>query len=196
MRVFAYCAKSFEGSTRKAAGVRPHTCPPLFADAFDIRLLDGASLLYLDLHGLPGTAEWLGDDGLVALRADQIKGADLHGAIVFALNCHLADDDSPMLDALLDAGAQYVIGGDGENYGGKASPKWAGLLGLWFRRLLPALGPLDALALAKMRVRLDGYKARLSDFLGKRGRVSHTKAIEDTLGFRAYYRKGVHGNAS
>ena len=178
MRVFAYCANSFKNVTRKAAGVIPLTSPPSTVYNFDLALLENNDLLWFDLHGLPGQSCWLGDDRTLAMTATELRKADLRGTIVFALNCYLADEDSPMLDALLDAGARYVIGGDGQNWAGPRTLWGASLLGLWFRWLLAwGVPPLKALAWAKRRVRLSMLKR------GKR------LAAKDTLEFRAYYRE-------
>ncbi len=188
MRVFAYCCAEFEEATRKAAGVIPLLSPPTTAALFDSRWLEGYDLLYFDLHGEPGLDYWRDGEGIPALYAFQIEQANLDGAVVFALNCYLADDDSPMMDALLDAGASYVIGGDGRNYGAAHSPRWAGLLGLWVRRLMQVgLPPLRALGLAKQRVKLKGRGERRA----RKGlfQVSDAEAIKDTLAFRAYVRR-------
>ena len=179
MKVFAYCAMSFAESTRRAAGVMPTCCPPVSAANFDPAWLEGRDLLYFDLHGWPGEAVWAGDLMMPALTARQILEADLDGALVFASNCYLAEDDSPMLDALLEAGASMVVGGDGLNYGGHRVVFGAPLLGQWFRRLVRlGLPPLLALAWAKQRVRLDL-------------RGEHAAAAQDALAFRAYVKKGA-----
>ena len=173
MRIFAYCAKSYEESTRRAAGRQPLTCPPVSAEWFPVVLLEDCDLLYFDLHGQAYTQCWYGDNGIVALRDDQIRQANLGGAVVFVVNCYLADDESPMLDALLDAGAGYVIGGEGANFAGQTTPQGAALLGLWVRRLMAVgLPPLRALGWAKQRVR-----------------VSKTPRKADALAFTAYYRE-------
>lgn len=179
MKVHAYCCKSFEGITKKAAGVQPLTCPPTTAYNLDITHLAACDLLYIDLHGLPGETFWLGDNHILAFTTEQMRQMDLRNTIVFALSCYLADQESPTLDALLDAGARYVIGGDGKNWaGGRRSMLGAGLLGLWFRRLLSwRVPPLKALAWAKQRVRLSAMKK------------SKRLAAKDTLAFRAYYRE-------
>lgn len=177
MKVFAYCCESFKGGTRKAAGVEPVTCPPSWAGEFDTSQLEGNDLIYFDLHGAPRNDQWYGDHDIVALTASQLARVDLQGTIVFALNCFLADEESPMLDALLEAGARYVVAGDGRNYAGTKRLFGASLLGLWFRRLLELVGPLKALALAKRRVRLNLIK-------GKR-----KEEASDTLAFRAFYRR-------
>jgi hypothetical protein len=181
MKIFAYCAQSFESATRKAAGVQPLTCPPLHAEAFKPKMLSGHDFLYFDLHGCPGGTYWMGDYGIPAVEADTVRRADLRGAVVFATNCYLADEGSPMLDALLDAGARFVIGGDGQNWAGRtANLLGAGLLGWWVRRLMQlGLTPLDALALAKVRLMTTLSRARADG-----------AAARDTLGFRAFYRPG------
>jgi len=181
MRTFAYCAASFEDITRKAADVSPLCSPPTSVYNFDLALLENQDVLFFDLHGLPGESFWLGDDHVLAMTATELRKADLTSAVVFALNCYLADSNAPMLDTLLDAGARYVVGGDGKNWAGKKREiMGAGLLGLWFRRLLAwGVPPLRALAWAKQRVRLSALK---------RGKQL---AAKDTLQFRAYYREAT-----
>lgn len=192
MQAFAYCCKSFAPSGRKAAGVVPITCPPVTATSLDISQLENRRLLYFDLHGEPGEDYWLGDDGFVALTASQLRNIDLRGTIVFAVNCYLANQESPMLDALLDARAEYVIGGDGKNWAGAKTIFGASLLGLWFRRLLFLnVSPLKALAIAKHSVRGSMTARKL---LGRKGNKALTEkqlAAKDTLEFRAYYRRRV-----
>lgn len=184
MRVFAYCAASFQEATRRAAGMEPLTCPPASAEHFERSWLENHDFLYFDLHGAPGEAYWLGDEGIVALRADQITSCSLDGAIVFATNCYLADEESPMMDALLEAGARYVIGGQGPNWAGERTLYGASLLGWRFRQLLErGFDPLRALALAKKWIRLGLMAHRV---LGHAGRI---RTDEDTLAFRVYYRR-------
>lgn len=177
MRVAAYCAHSFRKATKKGAGVRPYTCPPLSAEFFSGTLVEGCDLIWFDLHGRAGASAWYGDRHIVALTADKVRSFRLGGAVVFAANCHLADEDSPMLDALLDAGASYVIAGAGSNWGGVERMTGTSLLGLWFRRYLAmGLPVLKALALAKRTARL----------------LSRDSAVlRDTLAFRAHYRRRV-----
>ena len=174
MKVFAYCSQSAEASTRRAAGVEPVTCPPTKAAAFETAWLEGQDFIYFDLHGAPGSTEWRGDKRTIALREAQIRAAKLYGAVVFATNCHLGDADSPMLVALLDAGASYVVAGDGLNWAGAQSVIGAARLGQFFRIALAFMDPRRALTAAKMGVQ------RLS--LRNRGMV------QDTLGFKLFYR--------
>lgn len=174
MRVVAYCAASFRGSTRRAAGVEPLTSPP-YVDAplvaggylqFRPALVAGADLLYLALHGQEWLSEWIGDERIVALRAETLVRCDLAGAVVFAESCWLPESD--MLAALFEAGAQAVVGGSGENYGGARRLAGVSLLGRWFRLWLGlGLGPAPALWLAKARA-LVTPGANRADLLGFR----------------------------
>ncbi len=181
LRVLAYCAASFVEATRRIAGVEPLTCPPITAVTFLPSCLRNLDLVYFDLHGAPGEDCWYGDDGHVALSAANLAGARLAGAVIVATNCYLADADSPMLDALLDGGASYVIGGAGPNYANRITVAGAGLLALWMRRLMElGFGPLHALKWAKQRVRIEllNPSAKLRE------------AAADTLEFRAFVKRG------
>lgn len=183
MKVFAYCCASFAEVTRQAAGVTPMLSPPVDAGSFDPVWLEGWDVLWFDLHGEVGTPWWWGDERLVALTAEQIRQADLGGTVVFAVSCHLADEGSLMLEALLDAGARYVIGGQGRNWGGRRTLFGAGLLGMRLVQLMDrGMDALEALAMAKRWLRL-GIAANA--VMGKRGKVM---AAKDALGFRAFYR--------
>jgi len=172
--------------------VTPVTSPPLTSTTFDATRLEGHDLLYIDLHGWPGAPVWLGQSALdtiverrnVALTVEQIGNISLLGTVVFAATCYLADDESPMLDALLDAGARYVIGGEGINWNGMHNPIGAGLLGQWLRGGMQlGIEPLRALALAKQRVSLSLVQYRL------RGMNAQVTAARDALAFRAYERR-------
>jgi hypothetical protein len=182
MNTFAYCARQFEEATRKAAGVNPLLSPPLTSRDGEILLgwMAWARFVYFDLHGFPGGTCWLGDDHVAAIRADQLAEADLSETVVFAANCHLADRESVMMDALLEAGATYVVAGEGPNQGPTAGRLYgAPLLGLWFRRIVAfGMEPLLALTWAKKVVRVDevlvGGQAAAADV--------------DAMGFRAYVR--------
>jgi hypothetical protein len=186
MRVFAYCAASFREATRRAAGVEPLTCPPASAEHFERSWLEERDFLYFDLHGMPGEPFWYGDGGTVALRADQVGQCSLKGAVVFAANCYLADKDSPMMDALLQAGARYVVGGQGQNWAGGRTVYGASLLGMRLRQLLErGMDPLKAITLAKRWVRLGLVANRVL------GRKDQVQAAEDTLAFRVYYRRDM-----
>lgn len=192
MKVFAYCALSFREATHKASGVPPMTCPPMTTDRFRPEWLAGRDLIYFDLHGLPGAPYWFEElpgpvfpERTIALTAEKIRAANLDGAVVFAANCYLADTGSPMLDALLDAGASYVIGGEGRNWANEGPDlSGASRLGYWFRlALAQTRNPLEALRMAKQMVKVGVFVDGLMD------QEKQVAAGRDTLEFRAYYRK-------
>lgn len=186
MKTVALCALSFVGSTRLAAGVEPYTFPPLVSGDVDPAWFDGCRLLYIDLHGLPGQPFWHGDDGVIALTEEQLRRIDLSSVVVFALSCYLADTDSPMMDALLDSGARYVIGGTGKNYAVEHKLLGAAMLGREFCSYYRAgIRPLTALAIAKRVVALH--------LLGQRilGNVRAIDADRDTLAFKAYEKRSI-----
>ena len=115
-------------------------------------LLEGYRFLYFKLHGIKDQPYWYGDNWLTALSADTIHVADLSGAVVFAANCHLPE--SPMLDALLAAGAEAVVAGGGRNYAGVTAMRGADLLGYYFRIMLQLhIPPKAALSIAKYGLR-------------------------------------------
>lgn len=172
MKVFAYCAKEFENATRKAAGVKPLTCPPVDMHSIAGKM-EWVDLIYLDLHGDPGHDYLVGSYGNMAVTADDFRELDLRGVTIFATTCYLADVGNPVLDAMLDAGA-LVVAGEGPNYAGKLRPAWAVQLGAWFRIWLSlGLSVGKSLALAKLRVRMN----------------SDSKETRDTLEFKIYKRR-------
>jgi hypothetical protein len=101
---------------------------------FDISKLQGHDFLYFKLHGWPDQPYWYGDNWTTALKAEQLTAAELGGATVFVANCYLPE--SPMLPALLSAGARAVVGGAGLNYAAVFSLVGADLLGYHFRQAL------------------------------------------------------------
>lgn len=186
MRVFAYCAGEFVEAARRASGVAPLVCPPMAESAFAPEMLEGYDLIYLDLHGEPWGARLYGDHHTAALATWQAREADLTGAVVFAVSCYMADEGSPMLQAFLDAGARYVIAGEGRNWAASKAVTGAHLLGMRFRQLMAwGMEPLAALRLAKRWVAL---AALLAWGLGRSG---GGEAERDALEFRAYTRRSV-----
>lgn len=175
MNILAYCAEKYRENVRRAAGVEPLCCPPVTAETLDLGLLENRDLIYFKLHSLPDAHAFLGGrtGPPVALRADQLRGVDLGGAVVFAEVCYVGEATHPMRQALLEAGASAVIAGPGLNYGSVSEElKGADLLGLWLRRWLrTGLGVTRAHRLARQRVRL-----------AARG----SAAARDALGFRVF----------
>jgi hypothetical protein len=167
MRVFAFCARSFQYSVAKAAGVEPLLSPPVEAfgengPEFNPRWVSGYDFLYFKLHGITAQPFWYGDDMITAVTAEQIASSDLHGAVVFVANCNTWDptrpgsprEQAPMLIALLRAGARAVVAGPGPNYGKSRGIYGADLLGINFRRFLQFFPIEQAFELAKVPVKL------------------------------------------
>ncbi len=170
MRVLAYCAAQFKESTRRAAGVEPLTCPPIsFYAPSNTLYIQLPKLLYLALHGQPGSGLLWGDDQLPALSVTQVEAVDWRQIVVFAATCYFPQ--TPFLDAFL-AGGAVVIAGEGQNWSPPNQLAGASLLGLWVRRGLGwGLSPERALQLAKVRVR---------------AQTSNRAAARDALQFRVY----------
>lgn len=162
---------------REIAGVPPLTCPPTSSATFEADWLTGYDLLLFDLHGEPADDTWYGDAHYPALTAATVRQANLGGAVVVGLNCHLADSTSPMLDALLSAGASYVVAGDGVNYAGTTKVMGAGTLAMWVRRFLARNIPLPrALWLAKVALKTEMAMGH------------NIEAAADALKFKAFVR--------
>jgi hypothetical protein len=146
---FALCAASLKQSAAAVAGVQPLTSPPLTMPAFQASCLEGNSLLFFKLHGAPGASFWYGDGGQITCSAEQIRSARLDGALVFAANCW-GGKDSPMVQALIAAGAACVVTGEGINYAGINRVDGADVIGIVWRALLELGTPAGfALTLAK-----------------------------------------------
>jgi hypothetical protein len=157
MLTAAICAASLEESVRRAAGVEPILSPPACLGTWNPTWVRGREFVYVKLHGMRNSPYWYGDSWLVALSAGEIRKLDLAGSTWFVASCHL--DESPMLGALLAAGA-VVVGGSGPNYGGKTTLLGADLLGYWLRRSMSwGVRPEPALRIARARMALDRSKA-------------------------------------
>jgi hypothetical protein len=165
------------------AGVSPVCSPPYADELFNPIVLEGHDLLILNLHGERGDDMWYGessDDFLAyrvpALSAKTLRMADLGGTVVFAINCWLADSDSPMLAALRDAGARWIIAGDGLNYGGRKALAGADILGLWLRvGMESGLSAKTSFRLARLALKLRGESMEIRDTL----RFSMLKGFRD-----------------
>ncbi len=156
MNIIAYTAKRYEKATRRVVGRKAVviTCPPKTDDNFvegkiNYDLFGNYSLVVFNLHGYPNIPVWLGDDALIAMKGSTLSSQPRFAKGVFAINCNLGDVDHPMLQALWDAGAEWVVAGDGLNYGGTNIPAGADVVLRWFRRSLEGRTPEDALVRAK-----------------------------------------------
>lgn len=111
------------------AGAAHLLVPPGRPVAGDI---EGARVLYCNLHGVRGDAAWLGqpsrDSELVpALSPSDVAGADLRGVAVVSQACygarlHAVDGEPPLALALLAAGAPAVVAAHGLTYGAPDPP--------------------------------------------------------------------------
>lgn len=154
---------------RRAAGVTPLLSPPVSFHQFKPEWLEGFDFIYFKLHGLPKQPYWYGDDWLTAIGAEHLRSSVLVGTVVFVANCYLPG--SPMLGALLMAGAEAVVGGEGVNYARSDRVDGADLLGLYFRFFMQVgFSVKFSLTLAKSR-----FKVRRK-----------SKVKSDTLEFKFY----------
>lgn len=116
LNVFTYTARAWRWSVFLATGRWPLTSPALGPDTFPTEKLTGHDVLYFKLHGLPKEPRWYGleyANGKAiwqdAINVENIIFApDLDGAIVFAQSCYA--QQSPMVQALINAGASAVVG--------------------------------------------------------------------------------------
>jgi hypothetical protein len=151
MRTFALCSPEQRDVVRRAAGVEPHLSPPVSLDLVTPSLFEGYDFLYIKLIGVQGQPYWWNEDGYRVVSADVLKETDLSGATVYAAACYLPQ--TPMLDALLEAGAEYVIGGAGLNYYWPGRLSGVDLLGLYVRWMVErGINPQTALAFGKARL--------------------------------------------
>lgn len=193
MKVFAYCASSLKKSVAKASGVKqPFTSPPLDITIIQPTWLEGFDFIYFKLHGLPKQAFWYGDSYVTALSADLIRQADLSNTVIFAVNCHLPQ--SPMLQALFDAGAPAVVCGPGKNYAWASHVDGADIMGQALRVLM-STGVGIEIAYETARLRTQG-RLLLSTIRHKqiknKARLRRVKeqiqALQDTMEFRLFKR--------
>ncbi len=155
MKIISVSTATGAEATQRASGVMPYSFPPLDINKFDSKWLEGADVLYIHLHGMPDQPYWYGDRMETALSAEQMKGANLKGVVVFVANCFGAG--SRMVDALLEAGCSAVIAGPGTNYTVEDQVRGADKLGAEFIKAYSQDLNRDvgrALTLAKDRIRL------------------------------------------
>lgn len=147
-----------------ATGQLPLTSPPVTASSFDG--LSG-DLVYVCLHGVAGQPYWYGDDMVTAVTAKQVRASDLSGATVYLAGCF---GRGPMSDALLAAGAAYVVGDSDAAWAGRLWPTGSNALGKyflhWHRRGWPAVGSLEQAKLMYRRYHID--KPTLLERLARR----------------------------
>ena len=156
------------------AGVDPITSPPLSLANFDPLVMTGAGLVFFKMHGLEGQPFWYGDNAITACSAEQLAHAPIGGALVFAANCW-GGDKSPMVQALLSAGAECVITGTGLNMAGIKQAAGADNLGRWWRWAL-RLGRDAFAAFQLAKVMSIGQQPALRDDINSFMLLGNTKA--------------------
>ncbi len=125
--------------------------PPNLATSFNRARLDGARLVYCNLHGVPEGPPWYGQAAdqpalVTALRPADLAGLDLYGAVVLSEACYGAaitgrDETNALALAFLASGAACFIGATVISYGPASPPPGeADLIALHFLRALKQPG--------------------------------------------------------
>jgi hypothetical protein len=171
LEIWAYCTVPACASVAEATGVEPVVSPPMLASGFNPRWLAARDLIYFRLHGTMDQTVWYGEGEhggkYVALTINQLREAELGGAVVLVANCYGAG--SPMIAELYRAGAAAVIAGEGPNYAAGSrvigTDKLARGLIAGLRRGWP-VG--RALAAAKVKLAVTAWRGADRDALGFR----------------------------
>lgn len=125
--------------------------PPTLATNLDLQRLDGARLIYINLHGVREGPPWYGQPEdhpalVAALRPADLAGLDLRGAVVFSEACYGAaidgrDEQSSLALAFLAQGVAGFVGATAISYGPAAPPPGeADLLAMHFLRAVKQPG--------------------------------------------------------
>lgn len=136
--------------------------PPNVAATLDRRRLDGARLVYANLHGLRDGPPWYGQAEeqpalVAALRPEDLDGLDLRGAVVVSEACYGAaldgrDESSSLALAFLARGALGFVGATAISYGPPTPPAGeADLIALHFLRAVTRPGATLGAAFAAAR---------------------------------------------
>lgn len=130
MNVWALCGADWREATAAAGGVQPVLSPPFEAGG-DWAKAAAADLVYLNLHGFDGQANFYGQQGGVigptAVTPAMVKAHDWTGCIVFAEVCFSAKNGGgPIARAFLENGARAFIGSTTEAYGRIKPVIWDG----------------------------------------------------------------------
>jgi hypothetical protein len=178
---FGYCTAAWRRSSAEVyaeidAPERLLVSPPVVATTLDRARLDGARLLYCNLHGVIDGAPWYGQRQhesrlLLALRPADLIGLDLRGAVMISEACYGAaiagrDTDTSLALACLAGGAAGFVGATAISYGPPSPPAGeADLIALHFLRALKR--PNTTLGAAFMAARM--------------GMIRDTLALQSTL---------------
>ncbi len=153
---FGYCTAAWRRSSAEVYAEidlpeRLLVSPPVVAATLDRARLDGARLLYCNLHGVIDGSPWYGqrrsDSPLLpALRPSALVGLDLRGAVMISEACYGAaiagrDADTSLALAFLAGGAAGFVGATAISYGPPSPPAGeADLIALHFLRALKRPG--------------------------------------------------------
>lgn len=136
--------------------------PPTLASTLDRRRLDGARLVYANLHGVRDGPPWYGQAAdhpalVSALRPSDLLGLDLRGAVVVSEACYGAaiagrDESTSLALAFLARGALGFFGATAVSYGPPTPPAGeADLMALHFLRAVTQPGVSIGAAFAAAR---------------------------------------------
>jgi hypothetical protein len=153
---FGYCTAVWRRSSAEVyaeidAPERLLVSPPVVAATLDRARLDGARVIYCNLHGVIDGAPWYGQRQnesplLLALRPSDLVGLDLRGAVMLSEACYGAviagrDADTSLALAFLACGAAGFVGATAISYGPPSPPAGeADLIALHFLRALKRPG--------------------------------------------------------
>jgi hypothetical protein len=184
MHILALTDAAYQHATRRVVGpaAQMWICPPLGAADMSADMLTDYDFVYLDLHGQADSIYLYcgARQRQAALAVWTVRQARLAGAVVFATTCYLPQ--TPFLQAFLEAGAQAVIAGDGQNFGTRTRLSGAQVLArLFLDHFKCSCDPAQALEHAKQTLRTD-WRYWLFDW----------KASADALAFRLFSPGGVH----
>jgi hypothetical protein len=164
LRTMGYSARIWRTAANQvyqtiAGGRRLRTSPPQTAVSFRRAWLDGARLLYFNLHGLVDKEMWYGQQGEdypLAFSPNLVDGVNVRGAVIASEACYGAytiGKDPPTSIALrfLRCGAACFLGSTCRSYGQPKEPGEADLLVLYFLQYVFHRLPVgDALLKAKI----------------------------------------------
>jgi hypothetical protein len=155
-KTFGYCTAAWRRSAAEIyaeidAPERLVVSPPVVANTLDRGRLDGARLIYCNLHGVVNGPPWYGQPEnhsllLAALRPSDLAGLDLRGSVVISEACYGAaidgrDEDTSLALAFLAHGAAGFVGATAISYGPPTPPAGeADLIALHFLRALKRPG--------------------------------------------------------
>lgn len=171
-------------------GATLHLAPPLAPGAAQIRSLEGARLIYCNLHGVRSGDAWYGQAAgdtelLPALRPADVAGLRLDGPAVVTQACFgarlaPAGEGLALAPALLASGARAVYGALGLTYGAPDPPP--GESDLLAGALLTALGAPGARLGPAL---LAAQAATLRETLRRQG-APDADDLKTLLGFMLY----------